>query len=196
MYFKLLSQEKNIIFKIPFFSMLKYDAMKCALVGKGIQEIESLMIHLFVLTICSEIIWDPNETKGVLHSCLIQGVPRSSKTLAANIFRSYYSRLCFEQQNSFSFYGESILCTRTSSARNLETSFIFHRIHSLFSQEQNSFLLLDEIANVNLSSDRPVKVLNHVMDKTPSSVIHDDTNNLPFRVFIAATSNYDPEFSI
>jgi hypothetical protein len=63
------------------------------------------MIYLLVLELCSEIIWDINSnqldslnTRSSLHSCLIQGVPGSSKTLAANIFRSYFSLKSFENK--------------------------------------------------------------------------------------------------
>jgi hypothetical protein len=50
------------------------------------------MINLLVLKLCSEIVWDPNETNISIHSYFIQGVTGSSKTLAANISRSYCSR--------------------------------------------------------------------------------------------------------
>jgi hypothetical protein len=42
----------------------------------------------------------------------------------------------------------------------------------MFSQEQNSILLLDEIAFANASLDILIKVLNHAMDRTLPSVIH------------------------
>jgi hypothetical protein len=67
----------------------------------------------------------------------------------------------------------------------------------LFSKEQCSFLLLDDIGSTNPSLDQPITFLNCVIDKTPLSIIYDQTNSqFPFRIFIAATSNYDPEFSI
>jgi hypothetical protein len=48
---------------------------------------------------------------------------------------------------------------------------------------------------MKLPMQMPVRI-NHVMDKTPSSVIQEDTTDIPFGTFIANTLNNDSKFSI
>jgi hypothetical protein len=87
-----------------------------------------------------------------------------------------------------------MICTRASTTQNLESSFIFHKINSLFSSNQKPFFLLDEIANSTASVDKPLKLLNQAMDKNPSIVIFNDSDVSPFRIFIIITSKYDIDF--
>jgi hypothetical protein len=89
-----------------------------------------------------------------------------------------------------------MIYTRTSTTQNLEISFIFYKIHSLFSSNQKSFFLLDEIANATARVNKPLKLLNHAMDKNPSRVILNYSDDSPFRIFIIATSNHNTDFSI